>query len=129
MRPSSSHRPPVAINSTFRDFVLEQLRRVRPEARARPMFGGAGLYADQVIFGLIAHDTLYFKTDAESRREFEARGMRPFRPFGETGAAMSYHQVPEDVLEDPEALAPWVERALAVARRSKARPPQRRSSR
>jgi TfoX/Sxy family transcriptional regulator of competence genes len=34
---------------------------------------------------------------------------------------MQYYAVPEDLLEDPEALRPWVDGALAVARRKKAR--------
>jgi TfoX/Sxy family transcriptional regulator of competence genes len=28
----------------------------------RPMFGGAGIYADGVMFGLVADDTLYPST-------------------------------------------------------------------
>jgi DNA transformation protein len=85
------------------------------------MFGGVGLYAGELFFALIADDTLYFKVDASTRPEFEAREMGPFRPFGDAGGTMQYYQVPEDVLEDPEALRPWVEKALAVARKKKGR--------
>jgi DNA transformation protein and related proteins len=52
--------------------------------------------------------------------------MGPFRPFGEEGGTMKYYQLPEDVLEDPEELRPWVERAVAIARQNKARRPPRR---
>jgi DNA transformation protein len=85
------------------------------------MFGGVGVYAGELFFALIADDTLYFKVDASTRPEFEARGMGPFRPFGDAGGTMQYYQVPEDVLEDPEALRRWVEKALAVARQKKGR--------
>jgi DNA transformation protein len=85
------------------------------------MFGGVGIYAGEVFFALIAEDTLYLKVDDLNRPDFEARGMGPFRPYGEGGEVMQYYQVPADVLEDAEALRPWAESAIAVARRSKGR--------
>jgi len=85
------------------------------------MFGGVGLYAGEHFFALIADDTLYFKVDDSTRAEFEARGMGPFRPFGDSGGTMQYYQVPEDLLEDPDALRPWVEKAIEIARHKKAR--------
>jgi DNA transformation protein len=80
------------------------------------MFGGVGIYAGSVFFALIADDALYFKVDDSSRADFEARGMGPFRPYGEDGEVMQYYEVPHDVLEDPEALRPWAEKAVVVAR-------------
>ena len=97
-----------------------------PRIRARPMFGGVGLYSGEVFFALIADDTLYFKVDDSTRPEFEARGMGPFRPFGDASGAMQYYQLPEDLLEDPEALRPWAEKAVAIARQHKGRRPSRR---
>jgi DNA transformation protein len=90
------------------------------------MFGGVGLYSGDVFFALIDDDVVYLKTDALTQPAFEARGMKPFRPFGEDGAAMGYHQLPEDVLESPEALREWAEGAIAVARRKKGANPRRR---
>jgi DNA transformation protein and related proteins len=116
----------VTVSSSFRVLVLDQLTRVMPRIRARPMFGGVGLYSGDVFFALIADDTVYFKTDESTRPEFEARGMGPFRPFGDSGGTMPYYQVPEDLLEDPEALRPWAEKAVAIARRHKARRPSGR---
>jgi TfoX/Sxy family transcriptional regulator of competence genes len=34
---------------------------------------------------------------------------------------MQYYELPADVLEDRQAARPWVERAIAVARRAAAR--------
>lgn len=89
------------------------------------MFGGVGIYSGDTFFALIADDTLYFKVDAESRRDFEARGMGPFRPFGEDGAEMQYFQVPEEVFEDTDELRRWAERAIGVARRKRQSAPRR----
>jgi DNA transformation protein len=116
----------MTVSSSFQVLVLDQLSRAVSRVRARPMFGGVGIYSGETFFALIADDTLYFKVDATTRPQFEARGMEPFRPFGEDGGTMQYYQVPEDVLEDPETLRPWAENALAVARRKKAKPNSRR---
>jgi len=101
----------------FRDFVLDQLGRGGLRVRARPMFGGFGIYAGDRFFALIADDTLYFKVDDSNRPDFEALGMKPFQPYGEGSEAMKYYQVPADVLDEPEALSPWAEKSIAVAAR------------
>jgi DNA transformation protein len=109
----------MSVSDGFRDFVLEQLQRTAPDVRTRSMFGGVGIYAGELFFALMDDDTLYFKVDESNRARHEARGMGPFRPFGEGGEVMGYYQVPGDVLEDVEALAPWVDAALVVARKAR----------
>ena len=99
--------------------MLEQLRRAAADVRARSMFGGVGVYAGDRFFALMDDDTLYFKVDDTTRGRFEARGMGPFRPGGEGGEVMQYYEVPGDVLEDAELLAPWVQDAIAVATRAR----------
>ena len=109
----------MAVSPGYQTFVLDQLRRVLPGVRAKRMFGGVGLYADDLFFALIDDDVLFLKADDETRGDFERRRLRPFQPFGEGTAVMQYYQLPEDLLEDPEALRPWAESAVAVARRAK----------
>ena len=111
----------MAVSPGYQTFVLDQLRRVLAGVRAKRMFGGVGLYSEESFIGLIDDDVLYLKVDDETRPDFEQRGLRPFQPFGEGSAAMQYYQLPEDLLEDPEALRPWAEGAVAVARRAKRR--------
>ena len=114
------------VNPSFRTYILEQLGRSVREIRARNMFGGVGIYGGQLFFALIDDDTLYFKVDESNRRDFEARGMGPFQPYGEEGETMGYYRVPEDLLEDSEVLGQWAAKAIDVARRAKARSPRRR---
>ena len=109
----------MAVSPGYQTFVLDQLRRVLPDVRAKRMFGGVGLYAGESFFALIDDDTLYLKVDDETRPSFERHGLRPFQPFGEGTATMQYFPLPEDLLEDPEALRPWMEAAVAVARRAR----------
>ena len=109
----------MSVTPSFRILVLEQLARATTGVRHRAMFGGVGIYSGDLFFALIDEDILYFKVDDTNRPDFEARGMGPFRPAGPDGEVMQYYAVPEELLEDPDALRPWIERALAVARRRK----------
>jgi DNA transformation protein len=115
------------VSDGFRAFALEQLQRTTSGVRARGMFGGVGIYAGDLFFALMDDDTLYFKVDDSNRERFEARGMGPFRPYGEGGEVMQYYEVPADVLEDVELLGSWVDASVAVARHAKQNP--RRGSR
>src|SRR3989442_13029579 len=105
------------VNSSFRTFIVDQLSRVAPHVRARSMFGGVGIYSGDLFFALIAADALYFKVDDSNRGDFEARGMGPFRPYGENGETMQSYQVPWDLVENPNALSPLAEKAIASAAR------------
>jgi len=109
----------VAVSASFRTFILDQLSRVVSRVRARPMFGGVGIYAGDLFFALIADDTLYFKVDDTNRSDFEQRRMKPFQPYGEGSEGMKYYQVPADLPDDPEALRPWAEKSIAVAAKKK----------
>jgi DNA transformation protein and related proteins len=118
----------MAVTPSYQSFVLEQLSRVAPGVRARRMFGGVGIYSDDLFFALIDDDALYVKTDATTRLEFEALGMGPFRPAGDHGEVMGYHQLPAEILEDAEALPHWVAAALTVARQARTRRARRRGT-
>lgn len=101
------------------DHSLDLLLPLGP-VRARAMFGGYGLYLDDLMFALIAFDELYFKTDAQSEAAFEAAGGKPFVYEGKSKPVkMSYWTLPDAAMEDPESLLPWAERAVSAARRSK----------
>ena len=114
------------VSPSFKTIILEQLGRTVRDIRARNMFGGVGIYGGELFFALIDNDTLYFKVDESNRPDFEARGMGPFQPYGPEGETMGYYRVPEDLLEDPEVLGQWAEKAINVARRAKGRSPRRR---
>lgn len=109
----------MAVSQSYRDFVIDQLSRVTPNVSGRSMFGGVGIYTGDLFFALMASDTLYLKVDSSNRPDFEAVGMGPFRPFGEGGEVMQYYEIPADVLEEPEALRPWAQKAIEVARRAR----------
>ena len=107
-------------------YVTDQLRRWAPVS-ARQLFGGHGIYRGEKIFGIVSRDTLYFRTDDINRPEFTSAGMSPFR-VGKAGRiALSYHEVPADVIEESELLAKWADSAFAAAmRRDKAQTKSRK---
>jgi DNA transformation protein and related proteins len=109
----------VAVSPSYKAFVLDQLSAAGP-VTARAMFGGVGLYCHGWFFALIDDDTLYLKVDDATRPDFERLGSEPFRPFGDDTQVMQYYELPAEVLEDRAAVVPWVERALAAARRKAA---------
>ena len=90
--------------------------------RARRMFGGWGLYVDEVFIAIIVGEDLFLKTDDESRPEFEAAGCRPLEYLAADGQhfAMSYWCAPAEAMESPAQMLPWARRALASALRAKA---------
>ncbi|HET6629374.1 MAG TPA: TfoX/Sxy family protein [Woeseiaceae bacterium] len=101
----------------FVEHVLEMLEHCGT-IRARRMFGGYGLYCDDLIFGLISGDVLYLKTDAESVGLFEERGLAAF-VYVKKGepTKTSYYSAPEEFFEDPEAAAEWLRIACDASRR------------
>src|SRR5882757_3790229 len=105
----------MAVNADFLRYVLDQLAglgRVTP----RRMFGGVGLYHEERFFGLIAGDTLYLKVNDSNRGDYEARGMRRFRPFPDKPYwSMTYYELPADALEDADECAAWARKSVAVA--------------
>jgi len=110
----------MVVSDEFVDYVIDQLAGWA-DVSARKMFGGAGLYCDGVMFGLIADDVAYLKVDDTNREDFVKAGSSAFNPFPEKTKTyvMSYYEIPADVLEDPELLSKWAKRALTVARKKK----------
>src|SRR4030042_4093702 len=110
----------MAVSEEFIDYVIDQLA-ARNEVSARRMFGGAGLYCEGKMFGLIADDVAYLKVDDSNREDFIKAGSSPFNPYPDKvkTAVMSYYEIPADVLENPDELARWAGRSLAIARNKK----------
>ncbi len=109
----------MSISDEFVEYVIGQFSEWG-EVSARKMFGGAGLYREGVMFGLIADDVAYLKVDDSNRKDFERAGAGPFT-FVEKGKTitMSYYEIPADVLENPSVLAEWSQRSFNIAKQKK----------
>jgi DNA transformation protein and related proteins len=119
--------------------------------RARRMFGGHGIYIDDLFVAVIGFERLYLKTDAASRERFKAAGGEPFfymrppgpplrgvpPPEGERGSlgrpgassakrgavALGYWTVPAEAMESPALMQPWARQAIEAALRARAAKP------
>lgn len=105
---------PMKVSEGFVAFAVEQLQAVKG-LRAKAMFGGVGLYAGDVFFGLLARDMLFLKVDDSNRGQYEAAGMTAFKPYADKPVVMPYFQVPAAVLEDADELASWAGQSVRVA--------------
>ena len=87
---------------------------------ARRMFGGLGLFAGDVMIGIVIKDRNYLKTDENTREAFVAEGAGPFVYAKRTGQeiSLSYYEIPDRLYDEPEEFAEWVRRAHEVAERS-----------
>ena len=84
----------------------------------RRMFGGAGIYADGTMFGLVADGVIYLKAGDSNVAMFEREQLAPFTFSKRTGerVATSYRRMPDRLYDDPEELAAWARAALVAAR-------------
>lgn len=108
--------------SEFVDHLHEVFAAFGP-IRTRPMFGGHGVYHDDLMFGLVANDVLYLKADKQSAPAFEAEGLERFIYVKQGNpTALSYYAAPESIFDDPDAAREWATRAYSAALR--AHPPK-----
>ena len=92
--------------------------------RSRPMFGGHGLYLDDLFFGLIAYDKFYLKTDEQNRGDYVKAKAKPFSfESSRKGLVVtSYWECPAAVMKDGRKLRQWIAKALDAARRKPKKP-------
>jgi DNA transformation protein and related proteins len=111
-----------AIRELFEPFGQVGLRR---------MFGGKGIYADGLIFGIETGGTIFLKADDVNRPGLEAAGSRIFTFAKKDGTATltSYWSMPDTCFDDEEELKAQSQAALAAARRSAAAKPRKVSKR
>jgi len=109
------------------DFIRELFSQFRPVTVQR-MFGGAGIYAEGLMFALVFDDAIYLRVDEASIPDFEREGSKPFvypraKSPGRVGRpSTSFWRLPDRLYDDPDELAVWAGRALAIAERKKAAP-------
>lgn len=104
--------------SAFVAHVVEMLAPLGA-VRAKRMFGGHGIFLDNLMFALIADDSLFLKADDATRAEFENAGLPPF-VYQKKGkpVALSYFSAPAGALEDADELLAWARKAHAAALRA-----------
>jgi DNA transformation protein len=106
---------------SFHAFVKELFAGLGP-VQIKRMFGGAGGYADGVMFLLLTDDAIYLKADEALKAELRERDCGPFVWEPQSGPRkgekvdLGYWRLPDSALDDPDEATTWGRKALAAAR-------------
>lgn len=106
------------------DGAIERVRELFAGVSAlsvRKMFGGAGVYAHGRIFAIADEQSVYLKVDEQNEPAFREAGSSPFvygaEPDG-TPLTLRYWRLPDEALDDEDALRRWTTLALGAAERA-----------
>jgi len=108
------------VSAEFVEYIKDLLANI-PELESKKFFGGISLRSGDLQFAMILNDTFYFVVDDQSRPDFEALNMQPFRYMKKTGevTVKKYYTAPEHLFDDEELMMKWALLALEAARRCK----------
>jgi len=99
------------LSEVFCDFGAIETRR---------MFGGYGVYHDDVMFAIVAADELFLKADSVCEHEFTSRGLARFEYLKQGRAVrLSFYAAPEEIYDDPDVARHWAVLACDAALRSR----------
>lgn len=77
---------------------------------SKKMFGGYGIFHEGKMFGMVdSKGNIFLKADEHTQPDFEAKGAQKH-------SRMPYFTLPEEVMEEAEALIGWVEKAIEVSK-------------
>jgi DNA transformation protein and related proteins len=109
------------------EFVRELFAGFGPVSVNR-MFGGAGIWSGGLMFAIAFDGVIYLRVDDAAIAEFEREGSKPFvypraKTPGKIGRpSRAFWRLPERLYDDPDELAVWAQRSLAIAERKKLKP-------
>ena len=91
----------------YMNYIVDMLQSVGP-VYSKKMFGGFGLYMDDIMFGIINKNSVYFKVDKTTEGLFIEEGCLPFT-FKRNGKEfkMSYYEVPATALDSMDTMHKW----------------------
>lgn len=116
----------MAVSPEYRAYLEEMFQPI-PGVRFKRMFGGLGVFRNDVMFGLVAYERLYFKVDDETKPRFAEAGAEPFVYEGKgKPIEMSYWTAPDEALDEPESFEAWARLGMEAARRAAAKKPKRK---
>lgn len=112
------------VSPEYKEFLEELFEPFGP-IKTKSMFGVDGVFAPlpdgDLMFGLIASETLYLKVDDTNRADFEEEDKGPFVFESKNGKqdVASYYELPEALYDEPDAFTDWARKAIDVALRTR----------
>lgn len=100
------------------EHILALLEPIKTISSAR-FFGGTGLKCDGIQFAMLMGNTVFLVVDDTTRAKYEEYGMECFwyKTKKKKVLVRKYHQVPDEILDEPAALIEWATEAITIARR------------
>lgn len=111
----------MATKDAFATYCAELLSPLG-QPRVKPMFGGHGIYVDEVFIAIAIGETLYLKADAITVSQFTAAGGAEFT-YAAKGQArkLGYWSAPAEAMDSPAVMRPWAALAMQAALRARDR--------
>ena len=102
-------------NKSLTSYVTEQLAFLGRISN-RGIFGGQGIFIEERLLGIVIDGALYLHTHTSNIEDYTSRGMQQFKPYPNAfDLTTDHHRVPSEVVEQPELLKAWGQRALEAA--------------
>ena len=110
----------MSAKDAFANYCADLLSPLGP-TRVRRMFGGHGIYVDDLFVAIVVGEVLYLKADAETLPRFEAAGCAPFTyaAKGRGRVSLGYRAAPAEAMDSPALMRPWAELAMQAALRAR----------
>jgi len=117
----------MAYDPDFGDWVREHFAALGP-IEIKRMFGGAGVYANGLIFALLDDGVVWLKADETNAPPLVEAGARQFTFATKDGQAlaMAYWSLPESAMDDPDEAVAWARGSIdAALRKATSRRPRK----
>lgn len=102
----------MAASTDYLDFILGQLSNWKT-VNTKRMFG-CGLYADGLMFGIIAKETIFFKVDQTNKEQYINAGSETLKLFKNNSIVASFYEVPIEIIENADQFVLWAEASLNI---------------
>ena len=105
-------------SDSFAEFLREQFAPLG-RVTMRRMFGKTGVFCDELMLGIVADNTLYFRIDDHNQSAFKEAASFPPLSYEKKGRTidLAFWRAPERLFDEPDELVSWGRAALAAARR------------
>ncbi len=110
------------MSSDLIDYLAEILAPLG-SVRSKRMFGGIGIYINNLFCAIIVDDCLYFKADDDNEAEFIKSKCPAFTyEKNDIHYSMRYYRVPDEAMDSADEMLHWARLGLAAALRKTANP-------
>ena len=102
----------------FAEFLREQLAPLGALSLRR-MFGKTGVFCDDLMFAMVADDTLFLRVDDGNAAAFAEAAAHPSLSYAKGGRLidLAFWRAPDRLMDEPDELVAWARLALEAAGR------------